>query len=644
MSERLVWLIEGLSSGIPAVLGAALMIAYGGALVWLLGVRRAPLIIVAALPVAISLVALTAAASAAIGVEASLPAIAIATLVVAGLTGLIPRLVGRDVIPQPADAANRNDRVPWVGAGIGAGLAIGAWIAGIGDFAMPPQGNDDIWHGYLVERITHMAAVAPSLIAPTFADSPVPTVYYPYGSHLLAALMHEVTHLSVAQALNGAWVVWIGAMLPVGMAASASVLFPRHPWTAFWSAVLSAGVIGFPYLTNGLFSFSVCLAMTPGFLAVLGKFLVRRGEVPYSVLILGALGLFMTHPAGALVAAALSGIVVVEYLLGQRSLGAVRDVASRLAIVVALTLLIALPWLLAVGTVRIGSPEVGAAMIPIPTAAWMFLTLASPWTPAQALVALFTAAGVAAALFTRCGVALAAAWLVIGVLYVGVLANVDVAGTLTVPWHGNWFRLFAALGLVVPLLAGLGLAGSAATVARRTRRGEWPRSVALGSIVLVAAGALAYGVAQGVSIARSAWHTPQLVTAADVELMSDLGEQLSPSDKVLNSPRDGSTWMYALFNITPVRPYVYGPEAQEYSQLLAGEKGFADAATQCRALADSGATYALVKDVRGDIAFRDYDVSAFVDRWPQLFTPANSNQAGTTYRINQEALNDCMER
>lgn len=640
--DRVFLVFEGIASGGPAAASSILFLAFGAAAAWLLGLRSPLLLVVAALPTGIGLLALTAQALGTLGLQTTLVMDAVVALAVAATIGAVRRRWTRGGPTAPADAA--VDRLVWAGAASGAAVALAVWLGGIGNFALPPQSNDDIWHGYLVERLTHMPVITAGGVAPTFVDSATPVVYYPYGLHLAGASIHQLTGVSVAEVLNGAWIVYIGLLLPFGLAAAAWRLFPGRPWVAFWSGVLSAGVTAFPSLTNGVLPYTASLAMVPGLLALLLAYLDQRLRAPTFVLAFATIGVFVTHPAGALVAVLLGGLVAVERMLH----GSRRDAAPalrRLGTAGALAAIGSLPWVLAVGTSGLGAPVTNAEVGGILPAAWMLLGLASPWTLPQPLLAALTVLGVVTSIVSRRAIAMTTGLLLFGALFIGVVAGMKGITDLTGPWYGNWYRLLAVVGLLVPILAGLGTATlvglSGRVVARLAARGTSLAAtviaVAIGSGVAVA---MAYDAAAVQSIVRTAWHAPQLVTAEDVQLLHALSDRLGPDDRVLNSPRDGSTWMYAMFRATPVLPYVYGPTLS-LSDIYSGAGGYSDAGVACGALARLAPTYAVVKEVRGDIHDDAYDIAGFVSRNSDLFTLVLRGDAGAIYRVDEQAVTRC---
>jgi hypothetical protein len=423
-------------------------------------------------------------------------------------------------------------------------------------------------------------------------------------------------------------------------------IMPARPWVAVVAGGLAATFTAFPYLTNGVFSYSASLAMAPGFAALIALYATRSGQVNGLIVVAAGTGVFVTHPAGALVAAILGGVVMLE-LFSRAPWLQVRAGLIRVASVTLGAAAISAPWLLAVGGVGVGAPAVAASVSGWTTAASMWLGLASPWTPEQLVLAMLAVAGVAITVLTRQAWSISLAWLVFGVLYVGVLVGDPSIARFTGPWYGNWYRLFAVIGLLVPVLAGLAIVAAAsvthAGAARMLPGARWARIAAPLAAALFLVAPAAYDAARGQSVIRTAWRAPALVTADDIGLFGELDRMAGEGDKVLNSPRDGSTWMYALFELAPVQPYVYGP-ALEISQLYSGAAPYDDPVSECERIEVSGATFALVKESGGDVTDLSYDIGGLVARRPDLFELAVTGPTATVYRIDLGALQTCVSR
>ncbi|HJP71916.1 MAG TPA: DUF6541 family protein [Candidatus Limnocylindria bacterium] len=636
--ERLTWLLEGIASGGPAVLAGFLALGYGVACTWLIGCRSWLPAVAAGTPVGIALLGIGAQVLGMLGIGAPIGVHALVGLGLAALAGLAhARWSTADGTPW-----RPPDRIIWFGAAIGVAVTIAVWAAGIGDHALPPQANDDIWHGYLLERLTHMPIITADTVAPTQADSPEPVLFYQYGLHLLWAVAHAMTGISVAEVMNGGWIVQVALLLPLGAAALAWSLFPRRPWVAFWAGALAPGVAVVPYLTNGLLPYTASLAMIPGFLAVLLPHLRGELRMPAAVPALAAVGIFVTHPSGAILGALVAALIAIEALLTAPSRAALRGALRRLITTAAIAAVVALPWLLAAGDRGLGDLG-GSAEIPdVFGAMWLVATLDTPWTSAQPILGLLVLVGVVATVFLRRGIGLTVAWLVLAVLFVGTVTGNAAFIGLTQAWHGQWYRIVAAMGLLVPILAGLGITTILGWIRARTPTASASRymTLGIGAISLVVALGAAYGAAQGQSIVRDAWHASARVTHDDLDIFRELADLTGPEDQVFNNPRDGSTWMYALDGVVPMQPYIYQTPRWSWN-LVNGDDLYVRDSVACARLLREGATYALVKQVTGSIGLEDYDIAGFIERHPDLFAEVARTPSAIAYRIDQPALVAC---
>ena len=638
--ERLTWVLDGLGSALPALAAAVVIVAYGVAASRLMGVRSGLLALAAALPTGIAVLMLAAQIVGMLGVAAPLAAHAIIGLGIALLIGGVSRRSRRG--PPPAV---HHTHVIWAGIVIGVFGTLAVWVGGIGNHALPPQANDEIWHGYLVERLTHMPIITANTVAPTLADSASPVLFYQYGLHLAWALGHVVTGTSVAEALNGGWLVHVAMLLPVGAAALARALFPDRPWVALWAAVLSPSVVIFPYLTNGLLPYTASLAMIPGFLALLVTQLGAEPGAPRASVALAAAGIFVAHPAGAIVAALIAVPVSVDVILGRRGAAARRDGVARLMSIGLIAAAAALPWLVASGERGLGEAPALAA-VDLPSALRLVMTLGTPWTSPQPVMAILAAGGIIATIIGRRGVALSVAYGALAVLFIGTVAGLGGFAAITQSWHAQWYRIAAGLGVLVPVLAGLGMASVIGVVRGRIapRLGRARRFAAAGiaAVVLVVGAGAAYASALGQSIVRDAWHSRQLIQASDVELFRQLATVSEPGDRVFNSPRDGSSWMYALDGVIPMHPYIYLTPRWSWD-LVNGLAVYEYPSVACWRLQREDVSYAVVKEVTGDLpGLEAYDIAGFVERHPDLFLEVARTDSAIAYRIDQDALDECM--
>lgn len=636
--ERLTWVFDGIGSAAPPLAAGLLVVAYGLAATRLVGVRSWLLALAAALPTGVAVLILAAQLLGMLEIAIPIAADAIVGLGIAALIGVVGILPRR----APTPTAVGFDAVLWIGIGIGVLATLGIWIGGIGDHALPPQANDDIWHGYLVERLGHMPLITADTVAPTLADSAVPIVFYQYGLHLAWAMGHAVTGVSVAEMLNAGWVVHVGLLLPVGAAALAQALYPERRWVAFWAAALSPAVVVFPYLTNGLLAYTAALAMLPGFLALLVACLRADAGTPRVAPAIAAAGIFVTHPSAAIVGAIAAVPISLEAILRRDDRRGRLDAVGRLATVGVVAAVATFPWLVAAGERGLGeAPSLADA--DLPTAVSLVLTLGTPWTSTQPVLALLVASGIVATIVRGRGIGLSAAYAVLAVLFVGTVAGVAGFAAITQSWHAQWYRLGAALGVMVPPLAGLGMATLVGLVRGRLRGTRQLAAASTAVAVLVVGAGAAYGAAQGQSIVRDAWHVRRLIQASDVELFRELATIAAPGDRIFNSPRDGSGWMYALEGLIPMHPYIYLTPRWSWD-LVNGLDRYEDEGVACSRIRREKLEFAIVKEVTGDLpGLEAYDIGGFVERHPDLFVQVAETDSADAYRIDHEAVDACVD-
>lgn len=90
--DRVSWLLDGVASGGPAVASSILFLAYGVAAAWLLGLRSRLLLVVAALPTGIGLLALTSHVVGTLGFRMTVATDAVVALAVAAVIATAQRL------------------------------------------------------------------------------------------------------------------------------------------------------------------------------------------------------------------------------------------------------------------------------------------------------------------------------------------------------------------------------------------------------------------------------------------------------------------------------------------------------------------------------------------------------------------------
>ncbi len=636
----------GLITGLPALLAAVPFIFVGVALGWFSGLRDRLLLVASSLVVPIGLLVVVSQVLGTVGLHLSLPLMALLAL-----SGLLAVEIMRRVIAMRRDH-HRVDApaVPstpwhvWLAAGAGAGLGLIAWLPGIGDPTLPPQGNDDIWQGYLVARLADLPSVTAGSVAPLLSSQLSPTTFYPYGLHLLVATMHACTGISIPLLLNGLWVA-LALTLPFGAASLMLRMIPSRPFAASYSAVLVSAMVFFPYAENGVAPYALGLACVPTVCALaLDRARGRTSNVTGVLLVLAAVGLLVTHPASAVTAAALAVLASLE--IGLRT-GALRSTCRRMVAPAAVTVVLCLPFLLAARQAQLPvTPPAPAGSLGM--AARMAATLGTPWTSGQPVVAGLVIIGVATAVFVfRSAYALVLAYVGFVGLFVGAVTATSWGQAATGIWYAEWHRLAAVVALLASMLAGVGAAGVHAMLLSSTRRrsaqgAPWlPRllmGVGVVGLVLLTLN-VGRDILRAQSTVASAFKTPKLITAGDVLLFEHLQGRVRPEDEVLNDWQDGSTWMLAIVGVRPLAPYAFSRTQIPSLNDVFGKLDRLDRYPHsCRLLVAHRVHWAIVKSrsVSGDTELAD-GVAAN----PELFSLERRTPSGSVYRVNDEYLQKC---
>ena len=649
--DLIVGTVSGVLAGLPAIVPAIAVVLLGGLVARALGVRDLATIVVISTPLSFGALTLTAEVLGWVGLGGL--ALTAVVLVVASLVGLVAPRVHLGLLDRfrgraaPSSVAALPLSV-WAAAAFGGLCGLAAWLPGIGDVGLPPQGNDDIWHGYLATRLSEMPAITADRVAPVTTGSADPVTVYPYGLHLAIGIGHTVTGMSIPMTMNGMWAVYAGLLLPIGCATLCWRLFPSNVVAAAAAGVTSVLFNAFPYALNGVMPYTVTLSLVPGFLVAVATRLLSPASMPTMVIPLAALGIFVSHPSVAVVAAVLSLLLVVELLLRERS--RLRALSSLL-LPTGLVVIVCLPWI--IRSRSLGAAATGAAAsqgngegYSVWGGTRLVLTQTTPWTPGQPILAALVLLGVVTVLMRRRGWSLVVGYLSFAALFVAVLAGIPFLARLTGPWYGNWHRLIAASIVIAPVLAGVGASGAYDLVRRAMLNSRSPlaaRAIAIVAIIVglgAALGSATY-LARGQSTISSAWQAPRLVTDADVRLFHELSEltQDDPTEQVLNNWPDGSTWMYAMAGVRPAIPYQPTMALIPPWTTALTPSTLVESPDACRLLLDNNVAYALAK--RRGLGGTGGTLEQALIQTPDLATPVFSNSGGTVFRLQVGALRDC---
>lgn len=199
---------------------------------------------------------------------------------------------------------------------------------------------------------------------------------------------------------------------------------------------------------------------------------------------------------------------------------------------------------------------------------------------AQATAALLTAAGVAAVLALRRGYGPVTAWAVWCLVTIGEFRTPGrgVESLITGFFYHALARTWAHVSLLVRVLAALGIVLTANLVAVLVRR-HTPlraRPVAALLALLAWAGYLGWQAPEyartNVAALAGRYSMPDFVRvdADDQRAIGWLAARVRPGQRVLNSPNDGSAYLYVERGVPVVNVYTLGVSAAPYSYRLLG--------------------------------------------------------------------------
>ena len=106
--ERIAWVVEGMASGLPALGAAAVIVLYGMASAWLMGVRGSLMTLASSLPATVALLIIAAQVVGVLGVSVSIITHAVLGLVVVNV--LQPGVGCTEGMPDQGGANRRHNR------------------------------------------------------------------------------------------------------------------------------------------------------------------------------------------------------------------------------------------------------------------------------------------------------------------------------------------------------------------------------------------------------------------------------------------------------------------------------------------------------------------------------------------------------
>ncbi|HET9254967.1 MAG TPA: DUF6541 family protein [Pseudonocardiaceae bacterium] len=599
------------------VLLVALLVCYlpGLALMAALGVRSGVLLIGLAPAATVGVATVTGAGTALLGVRFGprpLGLLTAAMVVVATALPVLRRLAHRSRRKLPAAGRLGHGRLGHgrLGRGrlgqvagvvlVAGGALTGAlpWLRGIGPLSTVPQEHDMVVHAVLSAYIQRSGHAAPWQLMPADVLSGTPVSFYPSGLHLLAAVTGGLTGATVP-ALNAVTVVLLAVGL-AGSAAALTVVAARQLGLAPATAMLAAGVAvlvaaglyrpAFQLMHDGgVLANSAALALAPGVIAgVLAlPHLPRTSAIAAGV---ACAGVVSVHPS----ATASVGVTVIAWWAGQALTpdGRARLRGQRGSHLIRLLITAGTAAVLASGTLIAMLPSSGRTAswppdtLPVPFGDAVGSTIALAYggyldpqrSKGQAVAAVLVALGVLAVVALRRGFGVVTAWAAWSLVTIGTLLS---PGTGPVSLVTGFFyhahaRVWSHVSLLAPVLAGLGVVLTANWCALWLRRhGPVPARPAAALLVVLAwlgylAGPAARYADTNTTAVAARYRSPEFVRvgADDQRAITWLAEHIRPGERVLNSPNDGSTYLYVERGIPVLNVVPLGLDGVPYSYQL----------------------------------------------------------------------------
>lgn len=442
------------------------------------------------------------------------------------------------------------------------GVVIGClvWAAALRGVPEVPPNEDSTYHGFITARIVERETFDPAVVMVTDeGPNARATVFYPLGLHGPAALVHRITGISIAAALTMENVAFAAAVFPVGMFFLARFLVPDRPLVAGFTSLLAPALIMFPYkpIQWGGIALTVGMALVPAAVTYVGRTIFKAWSVADATLAALLLtAMFATHTSEIpLMVLLLASLAVGQFRAGLQK-GFLRRTAARaLAVAAASAVLIApmlpqIPGGVAERSAINDKPlqSLGAALREVVT-----LHIGAP--APQLILAILAGLGILLAISRRryLGWALAAT-LSLGLYALAATSKGFVSRWLTLPWYRQPERLAYNLALFVSFFGAVFIASVAVGASRliNPKRFVLPASAALlaGAVVLF----VNFPAARSINrFQQTAYRDFSPIGKDEMAAFSYISSRIKPGERVLNDINtDGSLWMYAISNLSPV--------------------------------------------------------------------------------------------
>ncbi|MGH4007703.1 MAG: DUF6541 family protein, partial [Pseudonocardiaceae bacterium] len=585
------------------VLLIALLVCYlpGLGLMAALGVRSGVLLMGLAPAASVGVAVVTGVGTAIAGVAFGAAPLGIVTAVMFAVAAALQvrwrSVQGRQERVRRRQTTGRVAQI--VGAALvaaGAATGVGTWLAGMGPLSTVPQEHDMVVHAVVAAYIQRSGQAAPWQLVPADVLTGEPVMFYPSGLHLLAAVTGDLTGATVP-ALNAVTVVVLAVSLSLS-AAALTVVAARQLGLARPTAMLAAGVAAL--VASGLYRPTFHLMHDGGILANAATLTLTLG-VTAGILMLPCVprksavavgvacaGVVSVHPSAAVSV----GFTVIAWWAGQALTRQGRQqLRGQLA-----GLLVATSTAVVLGSATLSQalassgrggawpPDISPTSFGDAVGATLGLSYAGHLDPQQSLGQAFAAAlvalGVVAVIALGRGFGPVTAWAAWSLVTIGAFLRpgAGAASLITGFFYNAQMRVWSHVSLLAPVLAALGVVLTASWCAVWLRRHSpipvRTRPVAALLVVLAWLGYLvgpAWRYANtNVTAMASRYLTPDFVrvSADDQRAISWLAEHIRSGQRVLNSPNDGSTYLYVERGIPVLNVATLGLDGVPYSYWL----------------------------------------------------------------------------
>lgn len=544
-------------------------------------------VLMAAAPLTFGLIGTSTVVLGVLGVGWNLLTLAVSAAVATAAAALL----GRTLLPGPVPGEHDPRRLLLPGLGVAAGVLLIAvtTVRGLlssgGRLDAVPQPSDQQWHGNAVRYIAETGIGSPLQMGGLLNPETLAPHYYPLALHDLIAVVVQITGVLPTLALNLASLTMIALLVPLGAAGlgwcagRGAGQHQRALHTAGVAALLSGVVAGVPHieLSLGVLPNLIGLALAGALTALLISCVREPRRWPAAAL--AVVGAVSVHPTGLVMT---SGLVALWWLLsGGREVGRLRA-GVRLAVPVGVGLLVLAPQLRALvfygGEITNQRYFYSDDARTIAVQAVLQQTRIIDQLPPPWAVLVLALVGLVAAV--RWGAAwLPVAWGGLVLITVHTASNVPgVLGSVLQVLAGGFYsdtrRVSAATTVVLVPLAAVGTVTLARWIGARTRPSARVPALTAALAVVVAA-ASAGTVVRIPEVYAETWGGA-IVSPSDREAFAALAEMPGAREGlVLNTPVDGTGWMYAEQGVRPVFAH-YARGATGVAQRLLEES--ADAA------------------------------------------------------------------